>query len=55
MPTTSGKVMQIGWKDNVFALIISTIYNGTTCVTTVRKRPKETSTSAKTVRVPFGD
>ena len=32
-----------------------TVYNGTACVTIVRKRPKETLTSAKTARVPFGD
>jgi hypothetical protein len=55
MPTTSGKVMQMGWKDNAFAPTMSTVYDGTARVTTVRKRPKETSTSAKTARVPFGD
>jgi hypothetical protein len=55
MPTASGKVMQMGWKDNTFALIMSTVFDGSARVTTVRKRPKETSTNAKTARVPFGD
>jgi hypothetical protein len=55
MPTTSGKVMQMGWKDNAFALTMSTVFDGSARVTTVQKRPKETSTNAKTARVPFGD
>jgi hypothetical protein len=55
MPIALGKVMQIGWKDNAFALTISTVFDGSARVTTVRKQPKETSTNAKTARVPFGD
>jgi hypothetical protein len=55
MPITSGKVMQMGWKDNALALTMSTVFDGSACVTIVRKRPKKTSTNAKTARVPFGD
>ena len=55
MPTTSGLVNQYGWKDNAFALTMSTVYDGTGRVTTVRRRPKKTSTNAKTARVPFRD
>jgi hypothetical protein len=55
MPTTSGLVNQCGWKDNAFALTMSTVYNRTGHVTTVQRRPKKTSTNAKTARVPFGD
>jgi hypothetical protein len=55
MPTTSGLVNQYGWKDNAFALTMSTVYNRTGRVTTVQRRPKKTSTNAKTARVLFGD
>jgi hypothetical protein len=55
MPITLRKVMQIGWKDNAFALTMSTVFDGSACVTTVRKRSKETLTNAKTARVPFGN
>ena len=51
MPTTSGLVNQCGWKDNV---TMSTVSAGKSKVTRVRKRPKKTSSKAKTSRV-FGD
>jgi hypothetical protein len=35
MPTTSGLVNQYGWKDNAFALTMSTVYNRTDYVTIV--------------------
>jgi hypothetical protein len=34
---------------------MSTVYDRTSRVTTVRRQPKKTSTNAKTTRVPFGD
>ena len=55
MPTVSNLVNQCGWKDNAFALTMSTVYDGKSKVTRVRKRPKKTSSKAKTAHVPFGD
>jgi hypothetical protein len=55
MPTASNLVNQCGWKDNAFALTMSTVHDGKSKVTRVRKRPKKTSSKAKTARVPFGD
>ena len=54
MPTASGLVNQYGWKDNAFALTMSTVYDGKSKVTRVRKRPKKTSSKAKTAQEPFG-
>jgi hypothetical protein len=55
MPTASNLVNQCGWKDNAFALTMSTVHNRKSKVTKVRKRPKKTSSKTKTARVPFGD
>jgi hypothetical protein len=55
MTTESNLVCQTGWKDNAFALIMSTVMDGNAQVERERKRPKETSSKAKTARVPFGD
>lgn len=55
MPTASNQVNQIGWKDNAFALIMSTYWEADTKVLRVRKRPKLSSSKAKTARLPFGD
>ena len=55
IPTASGLVNQCGWKDNAFALTMSTVHDRKSKVTRVRKRPKKTSSKAKTARVPFGD
>jgi hypothetical protein len=46
---------QIGWKDNAFALIMSTVFNGNTLVSRLKKRPKESSSKAKTAQKLFGD
>jgi hypothetical protein len=54
MPTESGKVCQIGWKDQAFVLMMSSLMSGDEKVTRLRKRPKESSSKAKTARVPFG-
>jgi hypothetical protein len=54
-PTESNKVNQMGWKDNSFVLFQSTVYHGNTTITRSRKRPKLTSSSAKTARAVFGD
>jgi hypothetical protein len=54
-PSPSCQVSQIGWKDQAYALLMSTVYDGTESIERPRKRPKTTSTSAKTSRVPFGD
>jgi hypothetical protein len=55
MFTKSNLVCQTGWKDNAFALIMSTVMDGNAQVEGERKRPKETSSKAKTSRIPFGD
>jgi hypothetical protein len=55
MLTALGLVNQCGWKDNAFALTMSTVHDRKSRVTRVRKRPKKTSSKAKTARVPFGD
>jgi hypothetical protein len=54
MPTRSGKVIQVGWKDNVFVLGMSTVLSGEGSVERQRRRPKITSTSAKTARAAYG-
>jgi hypothetical protein len=55
MPTASGLVNQCSWKDNTFALTMSTVNDEKSKVTRVRKRPKKTLSKAKTARVPFRD
>ena len=45
----------IGWKDQAFILMMSSFMSGDERVIRLRKRPKETSSKAKTVRAPFGD
>jgi hypothetical protein len=53
--TPSGKVCHVGWKDQAFVLIISSVLSGDEMVVRLRRRPKETSSKAKTSRVPFGE
>jgi hypothetical protein len=48
-------VYYIGWKDQVFVLIMSSFISGNERVIWLRKRPKETSSKVKTVRVSFGN
>jgi hypothetical protein len=55
MPTQNGLVYYIRWKDQAFVLIISSAMSGDEKVLRLRKRPKETSSKAKTAREPFGD
>jgi hypothetical protein len=54
MPIENGKVYQIGWKDQAFVLIMSSVLSGDKKVLRLRKRPKETSSKARTAREPFG-
>ena len=54
-PSTNNKINYIAWKDNSLVLFMSTVHNGEIMVEKLRKRPSETSTSAKTARLPFGD
>ena len=54
MPMENGQVCYIGWKDQAFVLIISSVLLGDKKVIRLRKRPKETSSKAKTTREPFG-
>ncbi len=54
MPTTSSKVCQVGWKDQAFVLMMSSVLSGDERIVRLRKRPKETSSKAKTSGVPFG-
>ena len=55
MCTDNGLVAQIGWKDNAFALIMLTTIDGNKTVIREQKRPKKTSSKAKTARVSFGN
>ncbi len=55
MPTENSKVCQIGWKDQAFVLMMSSVLSGDEKVLRPRKRPKETSSKAKTAREPFGN
>ena len=50
-----GSVQQIGFKDNAYVLFMSTVYNGKETIIRNRKRPKATSSKAKTARAPFGN
>jgi hypothetical protein len=53
--TESGLVCQVGWKDNAFVLMMSSLMSGDTKTKRLRKRPKETSSKAKTTRIPFSN
>jgi Transposase IS4 len=55
IPTPTGNVCHIGWKDQAFVLMMSSVLSGDEQVKRFRKRPKETSSKAKTSRVPFGE
>ena len=55
MPTENGQVCHIGWKDQAFVLMMSSALSGDERVIRPRKRPKETSSKAKTSRKPFGN
>ena len=55
MYTPNREVCQIGWKDQAFVLIMSSQMSGDQRVLRRRKRPKKTSSKAKTARTPFGD
>jgi len=48
------EVIQFGFKDNAFVLLLSTAFNGMEpeCLK-LRRQPSKTSTSARTARVPF--
>ncbi|PMD67016.1 uncharacterized protein K444DRAFT_473082, partial [Hyaloscypha bicolor E] len=51
--TPNREVYYIGWKDQAFVLIMSSFILGDKRVKRLRKRPKETSSKAKTIRKPF--
>jgi hypothetical protein len=55
IPIESGRVCHIDWKDNTFVLMISSVISGDQKVKRLRKRPKETSSKAKTARAIFGN
>jgi hypothetical protein len=52
-PSDNGLINFIAWKDNALVLFISTVDDGSQVTKKLRKRPLETSSSAKTSRVPF--
>ena len=54
-PTESNQVNQVGWKDNAFVLTMSTYWEADKKVLSLRKRPKLSSSKAKTARKPFGN
>ena len=49
------QIQYVAWKDNALVLFITIVEGELDLVEKERKRPLETSSSAKTVRVPFGD
>lgn len=53
MPIENGQVCHVGWKDQAFVLMMSSFMSGDQQVIRKRKRPKETSSKAKTSRIPF--
>ncbi|CZR51599.1 uncharacterized protein PAC_01476 [Phialocephala subalpina] len=53
-PSPNGEIMLIAWKDNALVLFITSVNGELDMVEKERKRPSETSISAKTSRVPFG-
>jgi hypothetical protein len=53
--TPNGEVCHVGWKDQAFVLMMSSFMSGDERILRLRKRPKETSSKAKTARVPFGN
>ena len=54
--TPDEDIMQTAWKDQAMVLMLSTVYtNNNQTIERNRRRPKATSTSAKTSRQPFGD
>jgi hypothetical protein len=55
MPIENGQVCQVGWKDQAFVLMMSSVLSGDERVIRLRKRPKETSSKAKISRQPFGN
>ncbi|PVH69726.1 hypothetical protein DL98DRAFT_578195, partial [Cadophora sp. DSE1049] len=52
-PTTDGKSQQIGWKDQAFVLFMTSVLSAEETIERNRKRPKETSSKAKTSRAVF--
>jgi hypothetical protein len=52
--TESGKVIQVGWKDNTLVLGISIVLDAKDSVNKNRKKPSVISMLAKTTRVSFG-
>ena len=55
IPIPNSKVYYIGWKDQAFVLIMSSVLSGNEQIIRLRRRPKETSSKVKMSRVPFGN
>lgn len=53
--SVNGDIQYVAWKDNALVLFMTTVGGELDFVERERKRPSETSTSAKTSRKPFGD
>jgi hypothetical protein len=54
-PTEDCKTLQIGWKDQAFVLFMTSVLSPEETVERYRKRPKETSSKAKTSRAVFAE
>jgi hypothetical protein len=54
-PSEDGRIQFVAWKDNALVLFMTTVAGELDLVEKQRKRPSETSTSAKTARAPFRD
>lgn len=55
IPTPNSQVCYIGWKDQAFILMMSSVLSADEKVIRLRRRLKETSSKAKTSRIPFGE
>ena len=55
LPIANGNVCHTAWKDNAIVLMMSNVHDGKDLIKSLRKRPKETSSKAKTARKPFGN
>ncbi|TKA71579.1 hypothetical protein B0A49_11802 [Cryomyces minteri] len=52
---TSPRVLQISWEDSATVLIMTTVYTGKESIIRKRKKPSNTSSNARVVRVVFDD
>ena len=55
MVSKDNEVFQAAWKDQAMVIFMSTVLHGSKQEIRQRRRPTQTSTNARTSRMPFGD